>query len=446
MVLEISTQENNLLLTERMDMKQKSQASDGLKSLTRKPFRWGEWIIEKSIASIAMAALVAIVLIFCFVFKESLVIFKTPVAAVHTEQAQSESGAQEVYGASSGEQQEVYGAPSADKQEVYGAPSTDKQESYGAEASGDTAGHSTNSDTQESYGGSDSQGQESYGAESAPLSATDSLVMGLVGEKVVEKTPAQKHSEELASLGGTEWQPVSENPLFGIWPLLWGSLKIALIAVLVGAPIAIFAALYTTTFAPKWAREFLKPAIELLAGFPSVVVGFFALVVMASFFQQIFGFEYRLNALVGGIAMSLAVIPVIYTLSEDALSTVPHSYKEASLALGAAPWETALYVVLPAALPGILAGVLLGVGRAIGETMIALMATGNAALMNLNLAEPVRTLSASIGAEMAEVVVGDMHYGVLFLLGTLLFLISFALNFAVEFFVRQYLMKKFRGA
>lgn len=394
--------------------------TSGPKDLTIKPFRLGEWIIEKGIASIAMAALVAIVLIFTFVFKESLVIFNPKMHGPETSMVEESSAGQESYGGASNAQ-ESYGETSG-KQESYG-PVLDSQE---------------NTATEE-------EGQQSYGSAPSELSSSDSLVMGLVHTAPVVD-PKERHSNEIKSLAGLEWQPVSNEPLYGVLPLFVGSLKIALIAVLLGAPIAILAALYTTTFAPRWAREWLKPAIELLAGFPSVVIGFFALVILASFFQNIFGWDYRLNALVGGMAMSLAVIPVIYTLSEDALSTVPNSYKDASLALGAAPWETAIYVVLPAALPGILAGVLLGVGRAIGETMIALMATGNAALMSFNVAEPVRTLSASIGAEMAEVVVGDMHYGVLFLLGALLFLVSFVLNFAVEFFVRQYLMKKFRGA
>lgn len=385
-------------------MKPQAKPQQGKNSLTQKPFRFWEFIIEKGIATVAMAALVAIVLIFVFVFRESAVVLKGPAEAKHAK-------------ADTAMQMESYGEPAAEeKMETYGEPAP-------------------------------AEGQmESYG-ESAPveLSHTDSIAQGLL-EEGPKVDPKEQHSKELRSMAGMEWQPVSDDPKYGVFPLFWGSLKIAMIAVLFGAPIAILAALYTTVFAPKWAREFLKPTIELLAGFPSVVIGFFALVVMATFFQNLFGLEYRLNAFVGGIAMSLAVIPVIYTLSEDALSTVPNSYKEASVALGAHPWETAIYVILPAALPGIFAGVLLGVGRAIGETMIALMATGNAALIGFDIVEPVRTLSASIGAEMAEVVVGDMHYGVLFSLGALLFLVSFTLNFTVEFFVRQYLMKKFRGA
>jgi phosphate transport system permease protein len=259
----------------------------------------------------------------------------------------------------------------------------------------------------------------------------------------LEQRIKQIHASDLA---GRDWQPVSLDPKYGITPLLWGSLKVTLIALLIAGPIGIFAALYTSQFAPKWAKEGMKPVIEILAGFPSVVVGFFALVILASVLQNLFGFHYRLNAFVGGVAMALAVIPIVYTVSEDALAAVPKVMMEASLALGASKWETALFVILPSATPGIFAAVILGFGRAFGETMIVLMATGNAALLTPSFVEPVRTLSATIGAEMAEVVFGDTHYRVLFFIGALLFAISFSLNAIAEFFVRNRLMKKFKGA
>ncbi|MBN1397363.1 MAG: phosphate ABC transporter permease subunit PstC [Bacteroidetes bacterium] len=249
----------------------------------------------------------------------------------------------------------------------------------------------------------------------------------------------------IPDLLSTTWQPVSLKPKYGLVPLFMASLKVSLIAVLIAAPIAILAALFTAFFSSKWTKEILKPSIELLAGIPSVVVGFFALIVLATWIQDMFGLEYRLNAFVGGVALALSVIPIIYTISEDALSVVPKSYTEASLALGAAKWQTALFVVLPAATPGIFAAVLLGIGRAFGETMIVLMATGNAALFSLNPFEPVRTLSATIGAEMAEVIFGDTHYNVLFLIGALLFIITFALNAIAELFIRRRLMRKFGG-
>lgn len=256
---------------------------------------------------------------------------------------------------------------------------------------------------------------------------------------------SSEESANFSNLMGKEWQPVSEKPKFGLWPLVAGSLKVTLIAVLFGAPLAILAALFTALFAPKKIKEFLKPAIELLAGFPSVVVGFFALMTLATLFQTIFGYEYRLNAFVGGVAMALAVIPLVYTVAEDAITAVPGYLTEASYALGANKWQTALFVVLPAATPGIFAALLLGFGRAFGETMIVLMATGNAPTLSFNPFDSVRTLSATIGAEMAEVVNGDIHYTVLFLIGSILFIFTFILNAVAEFYVRKKLLKKFRG-
>ena len=259
------------------------------------------------------------------------------------------------------------------------------------------------------------------------------------------ETSGSEGRATLSNLAGTRWQPVSAVPQYGILPLVVGSLKVTLLSILIAAPVAILAALFTASFAPRWAKEILKPAIEILAGFPSVVIGFFALVVLASLLQNLFGYEYRLNAFVGGLAMALAVIPIIYTVAEDALTAVPRYMSEASLALGASKWQTALFVTLPAATPGVFAAVLLGFGRAFGETMIVLMATGNAAMLSLNFLEPVRTMSATIGAEMAEVVFGDTHYTVLFLLGAILFLFTFLLNAAAEVFIRQRLLKRFRG-
>ena len=143
--------------------------------------------------------------------------------------------------------------------------------------------------------------------------------------------------------------------------------------------------------------------------------------------------------------MSLAVIPIIFTVAEDALAAVPRFMTEASLALGATKWQTALFVKLPAATPGVFAALLLGFGRAFGETMIVLMATGNAAMLSFSMLEPVRTMSATIGAEMAEVVFGDTHYNVLFMLGAILFIFTFVLNAVAEVFIRQRLLKRFRG-
>ena len=241
------------------------------------------------------------------------------------------------------------------------------------------------------------------------------------------------------------WMPVSDNPRYGMIPLFLGTLKVTLIALLFAAPISILAAIYTSMFAKPGLREVIKPVIELLAGFPSVVIGFFALMVLASVLQSIIGYASRLNGFVGGIAMGLAAIPIIYTLTEDALTAVPKTFTEASLGLGASRRQTAFYVVLPAAVPGIFAAVVLGVGRIFGETMIALMATGNAALISMNPFDSVRTLSATIGAEMAEVVFGDTHYSVLFLIGSLLFIFTFALNALAEFYFKNMVIRRYQS-
>ncbi len=226
------------------------------------------------------------------------------------------------------------------------------------------------------------------------------------------------------------WQPVSQVPKYSLMPLMLGSLKVTIVAMLFATPLAVLAAIFTTEFAPRWLREVVKPVIEMLAGIPSVVLGFFALIVLATWIQDTFGLDFRLNAINAGVALGLAVIPIIYTICEDALNAVPKSYRQASLALGASPWQTAWKVVLPSAIPGVFAGIVLGFGRAVGETMIVLMASGNAAITSLAFAEPVRTLSATIAAELGEVPVGSAHYHVLFFLGTLLFLFTFVLNWA----------------
>jgi phosphate transport system permease protein len=233
------------------------------------------------------------------------------------------------------------------------------------------------------------------------------------------------------------WQPVSEIPKFGLWPLILGTLKVTIVAMFVSVPLGVGAALYVSQYARPRTREIVKPIVELLAGIPSVVLGFFALIIMASWFQNWFGLESRLNALVSGVALSFAVIPVIFTLAEEALRAVPNSYVEASTALGAARWQTTLRVVLPAASPGIAAGMALGLGRAVGETMIVLMASGNAAIVSANFADSARTISATIAAELAEVVFGGAHYTVLFFLGTLLFLTTFCINTVGDWAIRR---------
>ena len=241
------------------------------------------------------------------------------------------------------------------------------------------------------------------------------------------------------------WQPVGNVPKYGLMPLVVGTLKVVIVAMLFAVPISVLAAIYASEFAPARVREALKPVVETLAGIPSVVLGFFALIVMASWVQSVTGSSSRLNALNAGLALGLGVIPVVFTVCEDALRAVPRSYREASLALGASRWQTAWNVTLPAASAGVAAGILLGLARAVGETMIVLMASGNAALVSGSAFDSVRTLSASIAAELAEVVVGSPHYSVLFFLGSMLFVTTFIINVAAGWFVDR-LRRRLRGA
>jgi phosphate transport system permease protein len=231
---------------------------------------------------------------------------------------------------------------------------------------------------------------------------------------------------------GYMWQPVSEVPKYNIIPLFIGTLKVTIVALLVAVPLSVASAVYVCEFAPRNLRDYIKPAIELLAGIPSVVVGFFALIVLATWVQRIFGTEHRLNALVAGFGLAFAVCPVIFTVAEDALRAVPNSYRTAAVALGSTPSQTLLRVILPAAMPGIAAAVVLGFGRAIGETMIVVLASGNAALLDASLGHSTRTVTATIAQELGEVVVGSAHYHVLFALGALLFLSTLVVNVVGE--------------
>ena len=407
------------------------------KESLKKQFRLSEFLAEKIISSIAFLSIAIIILIFVFVFKESLPIFNFG--------KDTKAKTEQVNTSSSESKPESYGAAPTDdlKPETYGSEPVTQQdlkpETYGSEPV-------TQEDLKPETYGSEPVTQEDL----KPETYGDVKAEPAVSSSTEEKTEVAAENNEgsdktWSTFLTTEWVPVSEHPRFGLIALLIGTLKVTLISMLIAGPIAVLAALYTSCFASPRAKEIIKPIIEMLAAFPSVVIGFFALMVMATFFQDIFGYESRLNAFIGGVAMALAAIPIIYTISEDALSAIPKTFTEASLALGASKWQTAFFVILPAATPGIFAALLLGIGRVFGETMIVLMATGNAALSSLNPFESVRTFAATIGSEMAETVFGETHYSVLFFIGSLLFIFSFALNAVAEFYVKGKLIKKFQG-
>lgn len=232
------------------------------------------------------------------------------------------------------------------------------------------------------------------------------------------------------------WQPVGNIHKYNIVPLFVGSLKTTLVGLLFAVPLALGAAIYVSQLAPPRVREWVKPAIELLSGIPSVVVGSFALLVLASVLQNIFGYTTRLNAFVAGIALGFAVIPIVFSIAEDALTSVPRSYSQAALAIGASKWRTAWDIVLPAALPGVFASVVLGFGRAIGETMIVLMVC-SASVMSWSIFDSARSITTTIAAEMAEAVAGGHHYRILFMLGTLLFAVTFVTNFVGDMVISR---------
>ena len=267
------------------------------------------------------------------------------------------------------------------------------------------------------------------------------LILVFVGKEAVPIFYDTHVREEITALGlftrhdgpaAFAWQPVSEVPKYNVLPLFTGTLKVTFIALLFAVPLSVAAAIYVAEYAGKRTREIIKPAIELLAGIPSVVIGFFALVVLATWVQQTFGFEHRLNSVVAGAGLALAVCPVIFSVTEDALRTVPGTYRSAALALGSTKAQTVLHVVVPAAAPGIAAAIALGFGRAVGETMIVVLATGNAALFDGSFGRSTRTVTATIAQELGEVVVGSAHYTVLFMLGAMLFVTTFGINLIGE--------------
>ena len=233
----------------------------------------------------------------------------------------------------------------------------------------------------------------------------------------------------LDSLLSDRWYPVEDH--FGILPLLGGSLLITLGATLIAVPFGIGTAVYLSEIAPRWLREILKPLIEVLGGLPSVVLGFLGMLILSPYLRILLDLPTGLSALAGAILLGGIAIPTMVSVAEDALDAVPKSYRDASLAMGATEWQTIWRVTLPAASSGVLTAIMLGVGRAIGETMTVMMVTGNAPILPRGLRDflkPVRTMTATIAAEMGEVANGSTHYHVLFLIGILLFLISLIVN------------------
>jgi phosphate transport system permease protein len=238
---------------------------------------------------------------------------------------------------------------------------------------------------------------------------------------------------------GMEWYPTSNPPLFGIFPLIVGSLIVTFMATLVAVPLGVLTAIYISEIAPKAVKEVLKSVIELLAGLPSVVLGFFGMVVVAPWLQNTFDLPTGLNIINASMILAIMAIPTISSISEDALYAVPREFKEASYALGATKFETILKIIVPAALSGISTAVMLGMARAIGETMVVLMVAGGAAAIPESIFDSVRPMPASIAAEMGEAPFRSAHYQALFAIGIVLFFLTLFFNL-----VADYVSHKFR--
>lgn len=242
---------------------------------------------------------------------------------------------------------------------------------------------------------------------------------------------------------GKEWYPTATpSPIFGILPLLYGTLWVSFFAILIALPFGLSIAIYMSEVANPKIRKILKPIIELLNGIPSVVYGFFGLAVIVPSLQNVFDLPVGESGLAGSIVLAIMALPTIITVAEDAMRSCPRSMREASLALGSSQWQTIYKVVIPFSISGITSGVVLGIGRAIGETMAVLMVTGNAAVIPTSIMEPLRTIPATIAAELGEAPAGGAHYQSLFLLGVILFFITLFINSCVEIVSARNKIKK----
>ena len=233
-------------------------------------------------------------------------------------------------------------------------------------------------------------------------------------------------------LSGTAWYPTSNQSKFGMLPLILGSLFVTGVALVVAVPLGVAAAVFISEFSGTGVKDVMKSIIEFMAAVPSVVYGLIGVAVVIPLVKDVFALNSGMTALAGGIVLGVMSLPTVISISEDALHAVPFDLRQGSAALGNTRWQTTYKVTIPAASSGIFAAVMLGLGRAIGETMAVLMLTGNAAIMPTSVLESVRTMTGTIAAEMGEVVQGGLHYSVLFAVGLVLFVITFAINLAAD--------------
>lgn len=240
---------------------------------------------------------------------------------------------------------------------------------------------------------------------------------------------------------GREWYPTYDPPDFGIFPLIMASFLVTIGAAIICVPLGLGSALFINELASQQQRALLKPIIEILASIPSIVYGFFGMVVVAPYLQKLLQIPVGQTAFTGSLLLGIMATPTVCSISEDALSFLPNSFREASLALGANRWQTLTKVTIPAAGSGISTGIILGMSRAIGETMTVLMVTGGAAIIPTSFFQPVRPMTSTIAAEMGEAVVGSTHYHALFAIGLILFLITLIFNIIAELISRRYRLK-----
>ncbi len=238
-------------------------------------------------------------------------------------------------------------------------------------------------------------------------------------------------------LFGRNWLPISEPPKFGMVPLLLGSIYVTAGAIIICVPLGVASAMFIAEVAPKSIKHILKSLVEILASIPSVVLGFIGIIWLGPFLKNTFGLTTGMCGLTGSFLLAFMALPTIISLSEDALVSVPKTFKEAAYGLGATRWQTLWRIMLPSALSGIIAGVMLGIGRVIGETMVVMMVTGNSPMIPQSILQPLRTLTATIASEMGETVSGSEHYFALFAVGLVLFIITFIINFTAEVFLRK---------
>lgn len=267
----------------------------------------------------------------------------------------------------------------------------------------------------------------------------NSGIIAFVPETFVKDNKAVKQlKEHRISMSevffGNEWFPTATPAAqFGFVPLVLGTVWVTVFAILFALPFGLAVSIYMSEVASERMRKILKPVIELLNGIPSVVYGFFGLIVIVPLLQDVFGLPVGESGLAGALVLAIMALPTIITVSQDAMLNCPRSQREASLALGASKWQTIYKVVMPYSISGITSAVVLGIGRAFGETMAVLMVTGNAAVIPLSITDPLRTIPATIAAELGEAPAGGPHYQSLFLLGVVLFFITLIINSSVEY-------------